>query len=328
MDRIDILLATYNGEKYLRDQIDSILNQTYADFNLIISDDASTDDTVKILEEYKKKDSRITVYNQEENIGSTNNFEFLLTKVQNDYYMLSDQDDIWEKEKIEKSVKKIKETNADLVFSDLAVVDENLNIINESFCKLKNIYSKIKKDVNYEALYLNNYVTGCTILSKKEYINKILPIPKDVKYLIHDYWIAIVVSQNGKLEFIDEPLVKYRQHGNNQVGTAQRTEKMNSIEDIRNLFLEVKIEHFNVFNQKRELFSESKQELNKKALEYYKRLKSVKNINFKDLSIFNKLYKYENKKYFILNFIILNMPCIARVLYKVKRGVRHDRTEN
>ena len=112
------------------------------------SADASTDDTVKILEEYKKKDSRITVYNQEENIGSTNNFEFLLTKVQNDYYMLSDQDDIWEKEKIEKSVKKIKETNADLVFSDLAVVDENLNIINESFCKLKNIYSKIKKDKN------------------------------------------------------------------------------------------------------------------------------------------------------------------------------------
>ena len=137
MDRIDILLATYNGEKYLRDQIDSILNQTYADFNLIISDDASTDDTVKILEEYKKKDSRITVYIQEKNIGSNNNFEFLLTKVQNDYYMLSDQDDIWEKEKIEKSVKKIKETNADLVFSDLAVVDANLNIINESFCNKK-----------------------------------------------------------------------------------------------------------------------------------------------------------------------------------------------
>lgn len=324
MEKIDILLATYNGEKYIKEQIDSILNQTYADFNLIISDDASTDDTVKLLEEYANKDKRIILYKQEKNIGSTNNFEFLLTKVENDYYMLSDQDDVWEKEKVEKSIKTIINTNADLVFSDLSVVDENLKTINESFCKLKGIYKKIKKDKKYSALYLNNYVTGCTIISKKKFIKEILPLPKNKKYLIHDYWISIVISQKGKLEFIDEKLVKYRQHGKNQVGTEQKTKNMNSIQDIRNLFLDVKIEHFSTFVENNEKFIKSRQQDNIDALNYYKMLKNVKTINLKSFLLFYKLYKYENLKYFILNFIILNMPGLASFLYKFKRGVKHD----
>ncbi len=324
MEKIDILLATYNGEKYIKEQIDSILNQTYADFNLIISDDASTDDTVKLLEEYANKDKRIILYKQEKNIGSTNNFEFLLTKVENNYYMLSDQDDVWEKEKVEKSIKTIINTNADLVFSDLSVVDENLKTINESFCKLKGIYKKIKKDKNYSALYLNNYVTGCTIISKKKFIKEILPLPKNKKYLIHDYWISIVISQKGKLEFIDEKLVKYRQHGKNQVGTEQKTKNMNSIQEIRNLFLDVKIEHFSTFVENNERFIKSRQQDNIDALNYYTMLKNVKTINFKSFLLFYKLYKYENLKYFILNFIILNMPGLASFLYKFKRGVKHD----
>lgn len=116
MEKVDILLATYNGEKYLRQQLDSILNQTYKDFKLIISDDASTDETKSILSEYCSKDDRIEVYYQKENLGSTRNFEFLLSKVKSTYYMLSDQDDVWYINKVEKSLKRIEETNADLVF--------------------------------------------------------------------------------------------------------------------------------------------------------------------------------------------------------------------
>ena len=107
-EKVDVLLATYNGEKYLKEQIDSILNQTYQNINLIISDDNSNDSTRKILEEYKKIDNRIKIYLQDKNLGYIKNFEFLLTKVESNYYMLSDQDDVWLPEKIEKSMKTLK----------------------------------------------------------------------------------------------------------------------------------------------------------------------------------------------------------------------------
>ena len=109
MEKIDILMATYNGEKYIKQQLDSILNQTYNEFNLIISDDASLDGTISILKEYQNKDSRIKVFKQDKNLGVVENFEFLLKQVTNEFFMLADQDDIWEKDKIEKSITKLKE---------------------------------------------------------------------------------------------------------------------------------------------------------------------------------------------------------------------------
>ena len=144
-EKVDVLLATYNGEKYLKEQIDSILNQTYQNINLIISDDNSNDSTRKILEEYKKIDNRIKIYLQDKNLGYIKNFEFLLTKVESNYYMLSDQDDVWLPEKIEKSMKTLKEKNADLVFGDLEVVDEKLNTIYPSFGDFMLLNRKINK---------------------------------------------------------------------------------------------------------------------------------------------------------------------------------------
>ena len=109
MEKVDVLLATYNGEQYLQEQIESILNQTYTDFRLLISDDGSKDKTIDIVEEYAKKDDRIIIFKQNENMGVVKNFEFLMKQVQSKYFMFSDQDDIWKKDKIEKSVKKIEE---------------------------------------------------------------------------------------------------------------------------------------------------------------------------------------------------------------------------
>ena len=152
-EKVDILLATYNGARFLKEQLDSILNQTHTEFRLIISDDKSTDKTRAIIEEYAAKDSRIEYYFQKKNLGVIKNFEFLLKKVESDYFMFSDQDDIWKENKIELSLAKLKEDDADLVYSDLEVVDRDLKTIYKSYWKLKGLENKVKKYNNFEALY-------------------------------------------------------------------------------------------------------------------------------------------------------------------------------
>ena len=125
-EKVDVLVATYNGEKYLREQLDSIIKQTYKNIRILISDDCSKDRTQEILQEYEKKDDRIKIFLHDRNLGSNKNFEFLLRQVESKFYMLSDQDDVWLPEKIEKTIQKQKETGADLVFGDLEVVNEKL----------------------------------------------------------------------------------------------------------------------------------------------------------------------------------------------------------
>ena len=194
-EKIDILMATYNGEKYLKEQIESILNQTYKNIRLIISDDASKDSTPQILEEYRKKDSRIEIYLNKENRGVVKNIEFLLEKVEDEFYMLADQDDVWLPLKVEKSIETLKKQNADLVFGDLEVVDEKLETLYSSFGDFMLLNRKINKYIDsYKVNYLYNCVTGCTVLSKKEFIKKIIPIPTESKYLIHDHWIGLIVA--------------------------------------------------------------------------------------------------------------------------------------
>ena len=244
MKKVDILLATYNGEQYLKEQLDSILAQSYNEFRLLISDDASTDDTIRILKEYEEKDNRITVFFQKENSGVIKNFEFLLERVENEYYMFSDQDDIWKEDKIEKSIKRIEETDSSLVYTDLEVVDSDLNVTYKSYWKLKGIYNKIKKYNNFESLYLNNFVTGCTIISKKEFIDEVLPLPNTSKFVLHDYWIPLVLSQKHKISYIEEPLIKYRQHKNNKIGSKKKVDELKEFEEVRELFIRVKKEKY------------------------------------------------------------------------------------
>lgn len=319
MEKIDILMATYNGEKYLKEQIDSILNQTYTDFNLLISDDCSTDNTFRILEEYTKKDSRIKIFRNEVNEGVIKNFEKLLQNVTCAYYMLADQDDIWKNDKIEKSVKKIVETNSDLVFCDLEVVDNKLNLIHNSYWKQKGFHKRIIQYNGFNALYLNNYVTGCTIIAKSDKFQNILPFPKDTKYLIHDYWIALMMSRFGKVDFLNEQLIKYRQHEKNEIGSKRKSDEIHEFTELRNLFIDVKLEHFRVFNENNEKFDLEYQKLNIKALKYFEKLKNVKFANFSNWGLFFRLYKYENFKYKFLNFIILNFPGFSKWMFKMIR---------
>jgi len=317
-EKVDILVATYNGEKYLKAQIDSILNQTYDNIRIVISDDNSTDGTRDILKQYET-DDRITVFYQESNLGYIKNFEFLLNQVQNELYMLSDQDDIWLAEKVEKSVEKLKAENLDLVFGDLEVVDENLNTLYPSFVEYMKISRKIKNELgNYKLQYLYNCMTGCTILSKKSFLDKILPLPSNSKYMVHDYWIGLVVSLYGKIGFLDTPYIKYRQHGNNQIGTGKETYKFKKLSQVRNLFIDVKLGIFEAYVQNENVFPDNLKILNKQALNYYQSLKNKQYFNFKNWNVFYQLYRTEPFLYFIENFMILNMPFFTNITFNIR----------
>ncbi len=316
--RVDVLLATHNGEKYVKEQIDSILNQSYENIQLFISDDASTDTTKEILKTYEQN-KKVKIFYQEQNLGYIRNFEFLLEQVESDLYMLSDQDDVWKREKIEKSVEKLEKEDLDLVFGDLEVVDENLNTIYDSFDKYMKLSRKIEKCIDsYKMQYLYNCITGCTILSKKKYLEQILPLPKTSKYMVHDYWIGLIVSLNGNVGYLKETYIKYRQHGNNQVGLGKESYKFKKLDQVRNLFIDVKLGIFTTYVQNEDRFPEILQKQNKQVLEYYKMLQTKKNFNFRHWDIFYKLYKEETFMYFIENFVVLNMPFFARILFFIR----------
>ena len=319
---IDILLATYNGEKYVAQQIDSILNQTYKNIKLVISDDCSKDKTKEVLKQYEN-DERVEIHLQKENLGYIRNFEFLLKQVKNDLYMLSDQDDVWLKEKVEKSLEVLETQNADMVFGDLEVVNEELKTIYPSFGDYMKLNRKIKKQINnFELNYLYNCVTGCTILSKKKFIKKILPVPYESKYVAHDHWMALMVqSSNGKMVYMPEKYIKYRQHGDNQIGTDKISHKFTKLEEVRNLFIKVKLGVFGTYVKNNKRFPKNIQKLNINAYEYYKMLEKKKNFNFKGWGIFHQLYKNETFVYYMQNFCIMNLPFLGKGLFKVRHGI-------
>ena len=321
--KIDILLATYDGEKYLREQLDSILEQSYSDFRVLISDDGSTDTTKEILNEYVNKDNRIVVFLQNKNLGVVKNFEYLMKKVENEYFMFCDQDDIWQKDKIKKSVETMEKEQADLIYTDLEVVNQDLEVIQKSYWKLKGFDKKVRKYNNFEALYLNNFITGCTMLVKSKWLEKILPLPNKSKYILHDYWTALVVSKFGKLAYVDEALVKYRQHIDNKIGSRKKSDEINDFSEMRKLFIEVKKDHFKTFIENADVFDDEKtKKLNKECYDYFKKLESLKKNSIKNSKLFWKLYKYETFSYSFQNYLILNMPNLAKPLFKIKKGLK------
>ncbi len=214
-EQIDILMATYNSNiYYLKKQIDSILGQTYKNIKLIISDDNSTKKEVKEeLEKYKEKDARIELYIQEENLGYNKNFGFLLEKSTANYIMFSDHDDIWYKEKVEKSLKKLKEENVDLIYVNSHQINEKDEIIRENYFKYKNVPLINRKS----KLAISRCAgIGCSQIFTKEVKEKMIPFKNCV--MAHD-WLAGFIANNQKgLTYIEKPLFGYRLHNTNVFG--------------------------------------------------------------------------------------------------------------
>ena len=212
--KIDILMATYNGEKYLVEQLDSIINQTYHNWNLLIRDDNSTDKTLEIIQNYHKKDKRIKILKDNKgNLGIVRNFEELLKSSESEFIMFSDQDDIWVENKLDmylKMIEKIKNKGF-MIHSDAILFDKNKsNILKETFISKKAINKGL------ENVFFNYFVQGATILISKEIKNFILPFPKEV--YLHDRYIHLISELFFERIFVNKALIYYRQHGDNQIG--------------------------------------------------------------------------------------------------------------
>lgn len=220
---VQILMATYCGEQYIREQLESILNQSYVNWQLIIRDDCSTDETRQVIQEYcMKYPEQITfIYSDIPSGSAKNNFMHLLELATADYIMFCDQDDVWDENKIEVSLKKIievegKEKVPALVHSDLRVVDENLQLIEESFENYMSM-DYTHNTVNY--LLIENVITGCTMIINKSLQKYAVTDYQIEDMTMHDQWLALLASSIGRLAVLSQSTISYRQHQGNSVGT-------------------------------------------------------------------------------------------------------------
>lgn len=237
---IDILLSTYQGEKYLDELLASIINQTYQDWLLCVRDDGSTDGTMSILNTYQiKYPGKIKIISHPKgNIGIVRSFEELLQASSSEYIMFCDQDDVWLPNKVELTLHKMQHLESAhsalplLVHTDLTVVDSDLQVISPSFWN----FSKLDQCLlsrNFNYLGVCNGVTGCTAMINRPAKESALPFPATAR--MHDAWIALCVAKNGKIDYVDESTILYRQHAKNVIG-AQTIERVNYIKSkFRNL---------------------------------------------------------------------------------------------
>lgn len=237
-NEIAILLPTYNSGKYLREQIDSIVAQSFSNWRLWVRDDGSNDSTLSILLDYQRRlGGKITIIKDNKgNLGACKSFEALLESCPSSYIMFCDHDDVWLPFKIEKTFHKMKEIESQypqkplLVFSDLKVVDKDLNLISNSMWRYQKTNPQHAKDTY--SLSISNPVTGCTVMINQKAKEKSIPMSSNC--LMHDLWIALNVSHYGYIDFIDEPTVLYRQHNENAIG-AKEINKIYYFSRLKNL---------------------------------------------------------------------------------------------
>ncbi|MFW0743016.1 glycosyltransferase family 2 protein [Aliarcobacter butzleri] len=208
-----VCIATYNGEKYIKEQLGSILSQIGENDEVIISDDSSTDNTVETIKSFN--DNRIKIFKNTKEKGYTRNFENALEKASGDIIFLSDQDDVWVENKVQKMTEILKEY--DFVVSDNSIVNENLEIINKSHFE---VYKTSKGFLTN--LLLPRYVGACMAF-KKNVLQKSLPFPNNAKLSAHDYWISLIAEMYFKCYKLDEQLLLYRRHGANASSGGEKS---------------------------------------------------------------------------------------------------------
>lgn len=293
MEKICVLMSTYNGEKYIREQIDSILNQKNVDIDLIVRDDGSTDSTVEILNEYAEKG--LLKFFTGENLKPAKSFMNLVYNAGSyKYYAFADQDDFWNENKLYKAVEKIssltKAKKKVVYISSVEIVDKNLNHISDSISKVK---------FSLEESFIISPAVGCTMVFNNYMRDEI--IKKNIDNLeigLHDSWIyRVALAIGGEIIYDTNSYIKYRQHENNAIGAKNNKSLEDSIKELlkvrRKYKSEVAINILNLYNdeilEKNKIFLEKIARLNKKTTIFYKvkiildrKIKSTnKKMNFK-----------------------------------------------
>lgn len=211
---VSVVMSTYNGSLYVAEQIESIINQTYSNLEIILADDASTDNTFDILKSYAEKDNRIIVCQRKENVMYNINFSEACAKATGAYIAISDQDDVWELDKIEKQLKKIKEDQHTILVHCISARFEERAQPHLRSIKKMNFF----RGNDIKNFYLANYVLGHAMIFRRSLLNAALPFPPNVYY---DWWLAAYACTLGKIEFVNEILVWHRMHQTNATGAAK-----------------------------------------------------------------------------------------------------------
>lgn len=210
--KISVCMATFNGEKFIKEQVQSIIKQLSATDEIIISDDGSTDETINIISAFldprirlvQNDSSQFKPNKQSRSYQVTRNFENALSYATGDYIFLSDQDDVWEEDKVEGCLLLLKDKKINLIVHDANVVDESDNVIARSY------FEKVNSQKGFFRNIIKNSYLGCCMVFDRSILLKSLPFPKDL--IAHDMWIGLIAEKNGKVAFVDNKFIRYKRH--------------------------------------------------------------------------------------------------------------------
>ena len=226
MKDIVVLLATYNGSEYLKQQLDSLLKQTFSDFRIVVHDDGSSDATLDIINTYRNNYPEKIELLYGDSLGSPKaNFLWMLTQVEAEIYFFCDQDDVWHEAKIEKSLQALgKNVTPACVFTDMWVTDESLNVLSDSFIRY---IGRTPDNTAYSQILIDNPAAGTTMCfnrALRDLVVELLPKIDINNIPMHDALVLALADIMGQVIAIDEPLVYYRQTGHNTMGATTETD--------------------------------------------------------------------------------------------------------
>ncbi|MDH6264372.1 glycosyltransferase family 2 protein [Bradyrhizobium sp. BR13661] len=225
MPETTVVLATYNGEEYIAEFLDSLVAQSYRDFDVVVSDDCSTDKTIAIIESFRGM-LNISISQQESNVGPSLNFSRATMMATGNFVAFADQDDVWHPDKLLLMAEMMRSGDIKeprLIFCDLEITDEKLKMISASFfCgKRSSACGRI------EDFIISNHIPGCAMLVNRPLLELGMPVPRTFK--MHDWWFAITAASFGTITFLARPLVCYRQHANNAIGAQLKAQNKKKI---------------------------------------------------------------------------------------------------
>ena len=267
-----VAICTYNGARFISEQLGSILSQTQKPTEVVVIDDASSDDTARLVESFSQRfrdaGVRLQVIVNARNLGYIKNFEKAVLSCHEELIFLCDQDDVWHQDKLE-SMRACFEDRPSLMlaYSDAQIVDPELKSLGFTQSVALDVGREelqlIKAGRAYEALLVRNLVTGATVAFRRSLLDFAVPFPT---CWIHDEWLAIMAAAVGEVHFLSRPLVDYRQHGSNQIGMRRRdlSEKLRSMFRVRGSFYETQVERAELLKSRLEALG-SRIELDKLA---------------------------------------------------------------